>query len=576
MNKIANFHIRLDSSLFQNRIIPHREIQAADSPRNFRLLRNWLEECCTSHEGCRRGSYSGQCFDDLHHSNLLPFRVIDVGCGDGSQPRLWTTHYQQTGRYMTLSHCWGRIQPPKTTKATVEAYHVAIPNGHLSKTFLDAIRLTRELGERFLWIDSLCIVQDDPSELAVQIDLMGAIFEGSYCTIAATDAKGVDGSLDTDMGLFLSRPETSKTACLLVRDGNTTPGGTHQVFIYERLENLHKELLSLLRQKAWYWRGWVFQERELSRRCIFFTQEIVGWRCNLYCETERTGGQEYRHPRGAPVLKTGAKAGTYDYDTRHRIEMLWESLVEDYSNTKLTYSSDKDKAIKGAMERLNKRFAAVFHFGILDLGAEEDICSQLLWMLYSRRNSLLGRDPGFAYPTWSWLAVDNPVTWMPKMNLTHRERLSDIRFGQSLGDTQQLHISGPGHGLRIGLPVGEIPRFSRFDKYPPEMHFGSPDMTVDSSAKTILSGGNDVIGWVLLDNSEAPDELVAIPLLQYFRLDDEEEPICVEFLALAKLPVQDILLPGETEKYRRVGRGRVIKGTFNLLENCTTYDVVVV
>ncbi|SPO04660.1 uncharacterized protein DNG_07345 [Cephalotrichum gorgonifer] len=74
-------------------------------------------------------------------------------------------------------------------------------------TLKDAIFLTREPKERFLWIDPLCIVQDDPIDLETQIGLMGTIFEQAYCIIVAVDAKGADGSLP-DRGLFLSAGNT--------------------------------------------------------------------------------------------------------------------------------------------------------------------------------------------------------------------------------------------------------------------------------------------------------------------------------------------------------------------------------
>lgn len=80
--------------------------------------------------------------------------------------------------------------------------------------------MTRELGERFLWIDSLYIVQDDPNDLNQQLHVMGEIFEGSYCTIAATDSEGIDGSMAVDRGLFLSGPNNFRTVTLELKDDN--------------------------------------------------------------------------------------------------------------------------------------------------------------------------------------------------------------------------------------------------------------------------------------------------------------------------------------------------------------------
>ncbi|KAM0414734.1 hypothetical protein ACHAPT_013425 [Fusarium lateritium] len=187
------------------------------------------------------------------------------------------------------------------TRETVDAWQVELPEVVLPKTFRDAIWLTRELGERFLWIDSICIVQNDPSELMTQIGLMGAIFEQSFCTIAAVDAKGSDGSDVVDSGLFVSGPACVKTATFKVRatrmsddgPGDSILGTGQNSSEHQKAEELCDVIMQeashtafpfplRLQSKAWHSRGWVFQERELSRRCIFFTEYDLGWRCNRY------------------------------------------------------------------------------------------------------------------------------------------------------------------------------------------------------------------------------------------------------------------------------------------------------
>lgn len=452
-----------------------------------------------------------------------------------------------------------------------------IPLEQLSKTILDAIRLTRELGERFLWVDSLCIVQDDPGDLEAQIGLMGAIFEGAYCMIAATDAKGIDGSSDTDLGLFHSKPQCFKTACLRAREGDgSLPSGTHEIFIHEDPRPFG--LREKLRQKAWYSRGWVYQERELSRRCIFFTQETVGWRCNLYWETEQTGVPERREARTKFNLDEPTEVGDDDnYDTKHRVRRLWQASVEDYSTTKLSYGFDKNKALQGMMERLGARYGATFHFGILDMGSKEDLCRQLLWMPKMHHDSSSESDFDFTCPTWSWMIMSRPVTWTFDDH-THSEPLSEVRFGHVRGDSQQLHISGLGRVIRVGTPIGDIPRFSQYERWALDTHFGWSEagLALDSSAKAVLSDVGNTIGWVLFDTLNEVVKITAVSVQQYFRLD-EEEPLCVEFLALAEVPgKEDPLLPNGPDKYRRVGRGRVLVGSFDWLEVCEPYNIIVV
>lgn len=92
-------------------------------------------------------------------SAYLPARVIDIGT-DTSAPKLCALVLKKVN-YVTLSHCWGAFQPLTTTKATLAERQEGIDWDALPKTFQEAIKLTRILGIRYIWIDSLCIVQDD-------------------------------------------------------------------------------------------------------------------------------------------------------------------------------------------------------------------------------------------------------------------------------------------------------------------------------------------------------------------------------------------------------------------------------
>ena len=77
--------------------------------------------------------------------------------------RLYETE-QELAHYTTLSHCWGKKHIVTTTKATLEQRKLEVPWLLLSRTFQDAITITRELGIRYIWIDSLCIIQDDKED----------------------------------------------------------------------------------------------------------------------------------------------------------------------------------------------------------------------------------------------------------------------------------------------------------------------------------------------------------------------------------------------------------------------------
>ncbi|KAI8680767.1 HET domain-containing protein [Fusarium sp. Ph1] len=586
-----------ESSVFKNRIITHRDLQDANSPRNMRLLREWLQDCQLHHDECGRGTYSGNKYNDGSSSTTLPFRVIDVGfAGDGrseeKKPRVYTTHGKEIGRYMTLSHCWGKVIPPRMTKDTVDAWQVELPLASLPKTFRDAIWLTRELGERFLWIDSICIVQDDPTELMTQIRLMGVIFEESFCTIAAVDAKGSDGSQMVDSGLFVSGPAVARTAKFQVKTTGTNnfglaesiTGPSHsssQQEVDELCEVIMQEASDTvdpfplrLQFKAWHSRGWVFQERELSRRCIFFTEYDLGWRCNRYWETEQTGIPECRRPRGEYTMDGTKAYGGVSYDAEYNLRKTWQNTVHQYSVTKLTYNSDKHNALMGFEERLATRFGYKFHHGIVDFGHCEHLHTQLLWVPAISRGGL----NDIKFPSWSWMNVKGAVKWPHDEYLVYPELLAQVVFGAPKVNEriQELHISGPFQSIRVGARIGDIPHYTERERWAPDTHFGWSELGMHPDTNTLLSSKDDqVIGWVALDADLESEDIFAFPLLRYLRQDDEVEPMCVDFLAVSgNFTRPDLHAPEKKGPCRRVGRGRVLKAAFEWLDGCQDGSVV--
>jgi len=118
------------------------------SPACIDLARQWIEECISSHPCCRAPK------------SPLPKRVVDVG-SEGGEPRLYLSQKEEIVPYTTLSYCWGNFRHITTTKDTLKQRLLGIPTSVLPKTFNDAIVLTRRLGIQYIWIDSLCIIQDD-------------------------------------------------------------------------------------------------------------------------------------------------------------------------------------------------------------------------------------------------------------------------------------------------------------------------------------------------------------------------------------------------------------------------------
>lgn len=123
-------------------------LESLDSAAGHQLIRSWVNECEQTHSMCSQGT------------TLLPSRVIDVS---GNSLKL-VEGGRSKAKYISLSHCWGLLPMLVTSMATLADRMQEIPDTSVPATFSDAIKVTRLLGIRYLWIDSLCIIQDSKEE----------------------------------------------------------------------------------------------------------------------------------------------------------------------------------------------------------------------------------------------------------------------------------------------------------------------------------------------------------------------------------------------------------------------------
>lgn len=156
------------------------------------MLSGWISECTREHQLCRE-SFPCQ----------LPRRVIEIGSHtdmDNVSLRLLVTSGEKEA-YTALTHCWGsKGLPPRTTKATIASRMSSMDFSSLPQTFRDAIIITRKLNISYIWIDCLCIIQDDSRDWEVESSKMASIYEGASLTISATY------STDSSGGCFRTRP----------------------------------------------------------------------------------------------------------------------------------------------------------------------------------------------------------------------------------------------------------------------------------------------------------------------------------------------------------------------------------
>jgi hypothetical protein len=253
--------------------MPFRCLHSEDtgSEATFQTALCWLTQCKESHEACGSGP-----------ETPLPTRLLDLHPLEGGGPghssldiRLVETA-GGLGRYNCLGHCWGQGRTLRTTEETLDLYRDRIQWQLLSKTFQGAIEFTRRLGIRYIWIDSLCIIQSDREDWEKESTRMYSTFQNSYLTIAATRSANAQGACFASPPLYRAHSlkvaqSTSQLGKMYVRKALS-----HRAFEYSKIEQQFQGELPLL------FRGWVYQERLLSSRVLHFTANELFWECTVH------------------------------------------------------------------------------------------------------------------------------------------------------------------------------------------------------------------------------------------------------------------------------------------------------
>ncbi|RDW72883.1 hypothetical protein BP6252_06790 [Coleophoma cylindrospora] len=336
--------------------------------------------------------FLSQC--DNHHKCIkaeskLPTRVVDIGKSTGDLPRIVETQGLKA-RYVALSYCWGNGPQFTTTLHNLTDRKKAIDVSKVPQTFKDAIQVTRSLGVQYLWIDSLCIIQDDKSDWERESAQMASVYAQAYVTIAASNsAKSSDGFLALRPDV-LEMPYTNL--------GSTTPINLrllkrewHEDWLFHG--NMDYALRS--ESEALLSRAWALQERYLSARILLYTRRMMYFSCRQVSASEE--GDVYRsaafqvYPPLLATLKSrlGPRALQKSYS-------WWRNVLREFSETSLTYQSDKLPALAGLATTFSKSTRSGYVAGLW----WEDILNGLLWRSHSAIFSFNQHNDG---PSFSWI-----------------------------------------------------------------------------------------------------------------------------------------------------------------------------
>ena len=332
------------------------------------------------------------CCDSLHkdckvlQGTKLPSRLVEVG-RDDEHISLRETEGGR-GEYAALSYCWGENSVQlKATGPTLDQMKNNIPQEQLPKTIQDAIKLTRRLGLKYIWIDCLCILQDSNPDWETEAAKMGQYYQCANLTVAASAA------ISASCGLFGRRPKVSKPEQIQFRDSD---GSLYPLIAQQRNIQLWTDTIDNLGPLSE--RGWTFQEHALSGRIIHFAEGEMIWEC----PTEMTS--EDGHP-----IRNNCHSMIKECQKQRleNPENYWRFLVRAYSGRRLSYPKDKLPAIAGMADNYHEITNQEYLAGLW----RENLLVDLVWSSWGWEEAdkppkiLLG-------PSWSWASIDGGVAFI--------------------------------------------------------------------------------------------------------------------------------------------------------------------
>ncbi|KAF2734550.1 HET-domain-containing protein, partial [Polyplosphaeria fusca] len=371
----------------------------SSSPVCLEQARVWLNHCVDQHaDSCL--SPSGA---------LLPSRVIAVG-NEAQNPFLYESFPGEIGVYATLSYCWGQTRTFTTVSSTISDRKQGFGPEELPQTCRDAVLVTRALGIRYVWIDSLCIIQDSKEDWEREAAKMCDVYSNSHITFAALDSK------DSDTGLFVGRPGRETISLPIdLPDGEQTSLYIRRHYTLLRLSFFHADydedrprattsLKGVLETRAW-----TLQEITLSPRMLWFSSWELGFTCRkeTACECDPKPQIMYQlmAPRGTFSLNLKPTQSQSPFCSSRQTDwhQTWQDFVEEYTKRNLSHQTDRLPAIAGLAKAIHSQIHGKYLAGMWDI----DIEKHLLWANdWGQSMQPIARDYA---PSWSWASVPDRI-----------------------------------------------------------------------------------------------------------------------------------------------------------------------
>lgn len=394
----------------------------------------------------------------------LPTRILDLGNDEAPGIRLVVPDEGAVGKYAALSYCWGRSNHFLLTATTMEDLKNGFPLRQLPQTLQDAVKVTRQIGIRYLWIDALCIIQGKDIEAIndwnAEVAKMDTVYSNAALTISAASAQNASG------GLFRG------SHCDLPFLKSWTSAGREEVVLWARAT--WRNYAPGFKSEPVNSRAWALQEDLLSTRVLFYTSFGLLWKCNEEITWVYSGESRGRNLTARAKTETETNFDNVRFRTNtsrymhsilkdgHLKAKSWGQDLELYTARNLTNPHDKLPALAAVAQRYSRFTGTEYLAGLWKSTFRQD----LLWRHPPGYSLITVSDEGnpmrgeeYRAPSWSWAAVDGVVTnywtgrtlesteyqWLAEVTTYPTPVLVDPRnpFGGVVEMSVQLQMQGP-------------------------------------------------------------------------------------------------------------------------------------
>lgn len=339
--------------------------------------RRWLTTCQNDHSDCSRilkgdkdTSASSESWIRMLEICEEKLRLIVTGLG-GDLPS-----------YVALSHCWGLCPTLKTLSTNIERFRIGIDRRDLPPTFEDAVKMAKSLGFNYIWIDSLCIIQDSPGDWQQQSSLMAFVYGSADLVLAASMASSTEDG-------FLKERRGYRDSTLQLTN---IRGQGHSLNLRYRLLEWKEEapIADPLDNRAW-----ALQERLLARRYLAIGSHDMSWSCltSSACECEWWRVASIWRYEVMNINKLVQHA------TAEQLGGLWrQNVLHHYWSRKLTFPSDNLVAISAIASIFQRKSKSKYFAGIW----QDDLIFGMSWRSICPETCYASDDSA---PSWSWASL---------------------------------------------------------------------------------------------------------------------------------------------------------------------------